>query len=191
MANVIPRDRLDLAAIAVHRVLTNQKFNHSFFGGYELEIMGNIRGTKDVDVVVKRPLFNGFKKVKQAFVDDMEFLVMDGNSTSGIRAIHSPSKVGIDIMLQDLPKESITLAGDPYHLPFFTATHLFIKKVECLAVRQKVTDQQDLIFLFDNVGLDMKMIGRKVSALRRDEALRRHGNNNRRVAEILKSLVIK
>ena len=62
--------------------------------------LGSPRGTKDVDVVVKKPLFNGFEKVKQAFVDDSEFRVFDGNRTDGIRAIHMPSSVGIDIMLQ-------------------------------------------------------------------------------------------
>jgi hypothetical protein len=100
MAQTLPRDRLDLAAIAVHRVLTDKKFDHSFFGGYELVIMGSIRGTKDVDVVVKKPLFNGFEKIKRAFVDDSEFRIFDGNRTDGIRAIHMPSGVGIDIMLQ-------------------------------------------------------------------------------------------
>jgi hypothetical protein len=101
MADVIPRrDRLDLAAIAVHRVLTVKKIDHIFFGGYELQIMGSARGTKDVDVVVKKPLFKGFEKVKQAFVDDSEFEVFDGNRTDGIRAIHMPSRVGIDVMLQ-------------------------------------------------------------------------------------------
>jgi len=100
MGTTIPRQRLDLAALAVHRVLTTKKFEHTFFGGYELQIMGSPRGTKDVDVVVKKPLFNGFEKVKQAFVDDSEFNVFDGNRTDGIRAIHMPSSVGIDIMLQ-------------------------------------------------------------------------------------------
>jgi len=49
---------------------------------------------------VKKPLFNGLEKVKQAFVDDSEFRVFDGNRTDDIRAIHMPSSIGIDIMLQ-------------------------------------------------------------------------------------------
>lgn len=43
--------------------------------------MGCPRGTKDVDVVVKKLMINGFNKVKNAFVDDSEFLVFDGNRT--------------------------------------------------------------------------------------------------------------
>jgi hypothetical protein len=70
-AAVIPRDRLDMAAIALRRVLEQSKFDHTFFGGYQLQLMGSIRGTKDVDVAVKKPRFNGFEK---AFVDDPEFM---------------------------------------------------------------------------------------------------------------------
>jgi len=62
--------------------------------------MGSTRETKGVDVVVKKPLFNGFEKVRQAFVDDSEFKVFDGNCTDGVRTIYAPSSVGVDIMLQ-------------------------------------------------------------------------------------------
>lgn len=96
----VPQDRLDMAAIALHRVLEQSNFDHAFFGGYQLLLMGSTRGTKNVDVVVKKPMFNGFEKVKQAFVDDREFMVIDGNRTDAIRAIHSPSNTGIDIVLQ-------------------------------------------------------------------------------------------
>jgi hypothetical protein len=99
MSDIIPRSRLDLAALAVHRVLTDKGFTHIFFGGYELQVMGHERGTKDVDVLVKKPFFNGFDKVKQAFVDDSEFLVIEGNRSDAVREIHSTSSVGIDIML--------------------------------------------------------------------------------------------
>jgi len=177
MVGIIPRDRLDSAAIAVHHILTDKNFDHTFFGGYELQIMGCPRGTKDIDVVVKKPLFNGFAKIKQAFVDNSEFKVFDGNRTDGIRAIHTPSGVGIDIMLQDLPKGSINLSDDPNQLPFFTAMHMFIKKIECLAVRKKESDREDLIFLFDNFPLDQGKINKKVLASQRDEALEKHSGS--------------
>jgi hypothetical protein len=99
-ANTIPRNRLNLAAIAVHHVFTEKKLDHIFFGGYKLQLMGSIRGTKDVNVVMKKPLFKGFEKIKHAFMDDLEFRVFDGNRTDGIQAIHMPSGVGVDIMLQ-------------------------------------------------------------------------------------------
>ena len=89
-----------MAAIALHRVLEQNHFDHAFCGGYQLILMGHIRGTKNIDVVVKKPMYHGFEKVKQAFVDDAEFMVLDGNRTDAIRAIHSPSSVGVDILLQ-------------------------------------------------------------------------------------------
>jgi len=189
-ATVIPRDRLDIAAIALHRVLEQNNFDHIFFGGYQLQLMGSIRGTKDVDVAVKKPMFNGFEKVKKAFVDDPEFMVFDGNRTDGIRAIHSPSRVGVDIMLQDLPKRRITLPDDRNQLPFFPATHMFIKKIECLSIRQKPSDEEDLVFLFETFEIDQKKISKKVPASQRDKALDRHSHNHQ-VAEILQSLILK
>ena len=52
--------------------------DHMFFSEYELQLIGSIRGTKDV-VVVKKLLFKGFEKIKHAFVDDLEFRDFDGN----------------------------------------------------------------------------------------------------------------
>jgi hypothetical protein len=67
---------------------------------------------------------------------------------------------------------------------------MFIKKVECLAVRKKDTDREDLVWLFDNFPLDRGKINRKVPASQRDMALEKHGNSARLV-EILGSLYIK
>lgn len=111
-----------MAAIALHRVLEQNNFDHTFFGGYQLQLMGQYRGTKDVDVVVKKPMFNGFEKVKQAFVDDPEFMVIDGNRTDGIRAIHSPSGVGVDIMLQCVTLMSLCEYAIAYALWMVTET---------------------------------------------------------------------
>lgn len=88
---------------------------------------------------------------------------------------------------RDPPKGKIGLPDDPNQLPFFPATHMFIKKIECLSVRHKDTDEADLLFLFDNFELDQKKISKKVTASQRDEALDKHPNNHR-VAEILQSL---
>jgi hypothetical protein len=75
------------------------KLSITLLRGYELKILGSARATKDVDVVVKKPLFNGFDKAKQAFVDDPDFRVFEGNRTDAIRAMHMPSEVGIDVLL--------------------------------------------------------------------------------------------
>lgn len=91
---------------------------------------------------------------------------------------------------RDPPKGKIELADDPNQLPFFPATHMFIKKIECLSVRHKISDEADLEFLFDNFELDQKKISKKVPVSQRDEALDKHPNNNR-VVEILLSLNLK
>jgi hypothetical protein len=75
-------------------------------------------------------------------------------------------------------------------LPFFPATHMFIKKIECLSVRCKESDESDLLFLFNHFELDQKKIIKKVPASQRDEALNKHLNNTQ-VAEILQSLNLK
>lgn len=98
--STIPCDQLDAAAVSVHAVLDSHKLDHVFFGGYELLLLASTRGTKDVDVIVKKPFLNGFEKVKKAFKDAPGFLVFDGNRTDGIRAIHEETGVGIDIMLE-------------------------------------------------------------------------------------------
>ncbi|KAI9451482.1 hypothetical protein F5148DRAFT_544894 [Russula earlei] len=190
MALTIPRDHLDLAAIAVHRILTDKGLNHVFLGGYELVVMGSSRGTKDVDVAVKKPLFNGFEKVKQAFINDSEFMVIEGNRTDAIRAIHQPGMVGIDILLQKPPKGSVILPGDPNNLPFLTAMHLFMSKIKCLAERNKPSDEDDLVYIFEHTTLDWDKITSTVKASQRNEALARHGNHPR-VVEILTALNLK
>ena len=91
---------------------------------------------------------------------------------------------------RNLPKDSTTLVGDPHQFPFFTATDMFIKKIECLAVRQKGTDEDDLMFLVDHFSLDMARIYKKVPASYRNQALENH-NHHARVVEILGSLDIK
>lgn len=94
----IPLDRLNQAALAVHNVLANQNIKHSFFGGYGLVMLGSSRATKDVDVVVKKPMFTSFDAIVNAFKKE-GFQYLPGNRTDAIRLIYMPSGVGIDIML--------------------------------------------------------------------------------------------
>ncbi|KIJ34643.1 hypothetical protein M422DRAFT_263205 [Sphaerobolus stellatus SS14] len=149
-ASVISRDRLDQAALAVHRVLTQKGYDHVFFGGYELEIMGNNR-------------------VNKAFKEDIEFSVFDGTRTDAIRAIHIPTGVGIDIILEDnrdFPKNPVALRGDAYGFQFFNSMDMFIRKIKCLAERNKRTDAHDLIFLYNNYNqeFDWEKIKKAVKA---------------------------
>lgn len=50
---------------------------------------------------------------------------------------------------------------------------MFLKKIDCIINRQKVSDQEDLVYLFDTFTLDKGKIKRKLSAAIRDDALAR------------------
>lgn len=91
---------------------------------------------------------------------------------------------------RDLPKGSITLSDDSNQLPFFPTMHMFIKKIECLAMQRKDSDWEDLIFLFENFPLDQGKIKKKVSASQHDAALENF-SNSARIVEILGLLDIK
>jgi len=84
----IPQDRLDAAARATHNLLQASSFSHIFGGGYQLLMMGNTSGTKDVDVYVS----SNASKVKKALQDDSNnFGVIDGTEKGeecGIRVLH-------------------------------------------------------------------------------------------------------
>jgi hypothetical protein len=67
---------------------------------------------------------------------------------------------------------------------------MFIRKVECLAVRGKRNDRQDLEFLFDNFPLDMEKINKRVTVLWQNNARKRH-YSHRRVVQILGLLDVK
>lgn len=95
---------------------------------------------------------------------------------------------------RDLPKRKIILpeSEDPNQLPLYPTTHMFIKNIECLSIRRKESDEEDLVFLFDKyeAELDQRKISKKVPASQRDEALDKHPDHPR-VAEILASLNLK
>ncbi|KAF8071529.1 hypothetical protein FPV67DRAFT_1778753 [Lyophyllum atratum] len=182
MSLFVEKPRLNRAAASVHRLLTARKFEHAFFGGYQLGFLGSPRATRDVDVAVKKPFMNGFDKVKQAFVDDAGFLVFNGNRTDCINAIHRPSGVHIFVMLEDIPKTLEYIADDPNHLPFYTPTHLFIRMIQSLAIHSKESHRQDLVYLYRKMPLDSAKVYRKVTPMQRDAALANCANNEKAAA---------
>lgn len=182
MASYVEKPRLNRAAASVHRLLTARKFEHAFFGGYQLGLLGSTRGTRDIDVAVKKPFLNGFDKVKQAFVDDSDFLVFNGNRTDCVNAIHKPSGVHIFVMLEDIPKTLEYMPDDPNHLPFYTPTHMFIRTIHSLAKHSKESHRQDLVYLYRKMRLDSAKVYRKVTPMQRDAALANCGNNEKAAA---------
>ncbi|KAG5643088.1 hypothetical protein DXG03_001584 [Asterophora parasitica] len=187
MASFVEMSRLNKAAVGVHRLLNSRRLEHAFLGGYELALLGSTRGTRDIDVAVKKPFLSGFEKVKEAFVDHADFLVFDGNRTDCINAIHKPTGVHIFVMLEDLPKTLDRSTDASHHLPIYTPTHMFIRTIQSLGLRSKESHRQDLVLLHDKFSLDMAKVYRKVTPLQRDDALR-NCLNNERAATILRGL---
>ncbi|KAF5379813.1 hypothetical protein D9615_005785 [Tricholomella constricta] len=187
MASFVEKSRLNKAAAGVHRLLNSRKLEHAFFGGYQLALLGSTRGTRDIDVAVKKPFLHGFDKVKQAFVDDDDFLVFDGNRTDCVNAIHKPTGVHVFVMLEYLPRTLEYISDDPNHLPFYTPTHMFIRTIRSLGIRSKESHRQDLVYLYNKFPLDLAKVYRKVTHLERDEALR-NCLNNEKAAAILNGL---
>lgn len=90
-------DALTKAALATHRLCQASAFTHAFFGGFELAILGNTRGTKDVDVEIARPSgrSGAFERVHAAFTNDPEFMVLEGVTPDGVSCAfaHRYSKI--------------------------------------------------------------------------------------------------
>ncbi|KAG5652608.1 hypothetical protein H0H81_004390 [Sphagnurus paluster] len=187
MSLFVEKSRLNKAAASVHRLLVSRKLEHAFFGGYQLVLLGSTRGTRDIDVAVKKPFIHGFDKVKQAFVDSYNFLVFDGNRKDCINAIHRPTGVHIFVMLEDLPRTLERIPGDPNQLPFYTPTRLFIRTIQSLAVHSKESHRQDLVYLYNKFDINFGKVYRKVTPEQRDLALY-NCSNNEKAAAILNSL---
>lgn len=84
MALVVDNATLAQAALAVHDVLQRNSLSHVFLGGFELVLLGNTRGTKDIDVEVAKPFIRGFQRVRDAFEADEAFLVFNGTTEEGV-----------------------------------------------------------------------------------------------------------
>ncbi|KAL0954876.1 hypothetical protein HGRIS_003808 [Hohenbuehelia grisea] len=120
--------------------------------------MGSPRGTKDVDVVVRKPFLRGFDKIHRAFSEHPDFKVIPGTRKDGIRAICITEGVGVDILIQELPgklNELYIAVDDKEHvLPCFPMKNMVLKKIHCLAVREKSSDLSDLEWLYDERKLE-------------------------------------
>lgn len=140
-------------------------------------MLGSSRATKDVDVVAKKPLFKSFDSIVSAF-KKAGFKHFEGNRTDAIRLIYVPTGVGIDLMLWELPKSSVTVDVGETPLPFYTPTHTFIRKIHCLAERKKDQDCQDILFLYKTFkDLDWAKIKSKVPAEVREQAKQQTAGN--------------
>ncbi|KAH8101756.1 hypothetical protein BXZ70DRAFT_1063798 [Cristinia sonorae] len=159
----IPPARLAMAAKAVHSVLLKKKISHSFLGGYEIQLFGFKRHTKDVDVELSLPMLMSASDVLKLF-EAGGFKVFPPDPTkpiTGLRALYEGTDadgtffVGIDVLISGheqayikLPARPIDLKVEGELLPFFPKTHLFISKIICCARRGKTRDLSDVVMLY-------------------------------------------
>ncbi|OAA61259.1 hypothetical protein SPI_05283 [Niveomyces insectorum RCEF 264] len=80
------QERLNDAAIALHRVLSRENISYGIFGGYAIGIMGGVRESKDVDClasVSKSQIIQlldkkeGFQAIPQSREDYVAFFWSD------------------------------------------------------------------------------------------------------------------
>jgi len=201
MALVVDNSTLARAALAVHDVLERNSLAHVFLGGFELVLLGNTRGTKDIDVEVAKPFIRGFQKVREAFEADEAFLVFNGTTEEGIRAIWGRA-VGVDILMRGggrFPRSTMNLTiGPPLPfgrtqptLPFLTPTHLLIEKVRCAGERLKVVDVIDILFIYDtlavrNSRIDLSKVRRRLT----EDEIARARSNHPEIGRVLDAIAV-
>lgn len=170
-------EQLSKAALATHRVCVENSLTHAFFGGFQCQTLGRIRGTKDVDVEIAKPLFGGYSKVFNAFARDAEFRVLLGTrrdavcypnlgidfhlarshrSTLQLRVIWN-LQVGVDIWMRGAPRlpknilflnlDAVNSADTHTQLPFFKPKHLLAEKIRCAGERNNTFDGADLLWI--------------------------------------------
>lgn len=80
------QDRLNDAAIALHRVLTHSNIHFGIFGGYAIGVLGGNRESKDIDCIAsisKEQILtvldgkDGFSAIPQSRQDYVAFLWSD------------------------------------------------------------------------------------------------------------------
>jgi len=179
MACYVETSKLNEAASAIHRALIARKIDHAFSGGYELVHLGSKRETRNVEVLVKAPMFNGFEKVKQAFFDNSDFSVFNGRGTDGMAIIHKPTTVHVALTIQErLPRILdhlvISDGAKPPSLPFLPPSHLYIKIIQNMSTRSMDSDRRDLLFLKEKfpAQLDMVKVNKTVTDAQRNQAIK-------------------
>ncbi|KAF8587987.1 hypothetical protein K439DRAFT_1630180 [Ramaria rubella] len=196
----LPRVVLDRAAGALHKFLTEKGLTHAFLGGYQFSIWTNgNRQTKDLDVVVKKPLLGGFGKVLKTFAASEEYEVIravegeGGPQMSIIQVRHIPTNVPVDVLIRKPPSNPLRfpLTELPGDLPFYPPKDMFIRKLECLQTRDKRSDLQDIKFLWENRrdDLDFGKIKDKVTTQSWESIMLIHGRRFPLVGEIQNALL--
>jgi len=157
------------AACAIHKLLRSKGIEHAFLGGFQMDVLGFVRGTNNVDVEVKKGLFSGASRIRTIVEKSSDFRVErseSGGSDDVVHAVHKYSKVPINILL----RRSISLGKNDVdtrhtfgqHLPFLSISNLFLEKMRSASERSARVDSDDLIWLYRTYKSELAQSQRKI-----------------------------
>ncbi|RYP78939.1 hypothetical protein DL769_003104 [Monosporascus sp. CRB-8-3] len=155
------QERLNDAAIALHRVLSRQRINFGIFGGYAIGAIGGVRESKDIDCLasvskdqIVRLLDNkeGFSAIPQSRQDYVAFLWSDraDRKHAVLVEIFCEQFPGARYSMANVPCRSIPIRGlslGQGTSSFLDPFYLFKGKLRAAATRAKFHDSADLRML--------------------------------------------
>ncbi|KAI1073495.1 ser/Thr protein phosphatase [Whalleya microplaca] len=161
-------ERLNDAAIALHRVLSRERINFGIFGGYAIAAIGGVRESKDVDClasVSKAQVIQlldgkeGFQAIPQSRQDFVAFFWSDKPDRRNAVLVEifreqfparPPSCQGPQYSMGDIQCSSIQVQGltlGQGNSSFLDPFYLFKGKLRAAATRAKFHDAADLRML--------------------------------------------
>ncbi|KAI0378961.1 hypothetical protein F5Y04DRAFT_283331 [Hypomontagnella monticulosa] len=163
------QDRLNDAAIALFRILSNAGIHFGIFGGYAIAAMGGPRESKDIDClasVSKEKIIelldgiNGFAVIPQTRRDYVAFLWSDRPDRGAVLVeIFCEQFPGARYSLGSIQTNVLSLNGQTLgqgHSSFFDPFHLFKGKLRAAATRPKFHDSADLRWLGSHFGVQIR-----------------------------------
>ncbi|KAG6039843.1 hypothetical protein E4U41_002021 [Claviceps citrina] len=163
-------ERLNDAAIALHRVLSRRQIKFGIFGGYAVTTLGGFRESKDVDCIASVSkeqviqLLNekdGFYLIPQSRADYVAFFWSDraDRNKEVLVEIFCDQFPGSRFSLNNVPCSAITIKGSSLgqgDACFLEPFYLFKGKLCAAASRDKFHDSADLRVLANNYHAALK-----------------------------------
>ncbi|KAH0545338.1 hypothetical protein FGG08_000637 [Glutinoglossum americanum] len=150
------QERLNDAAIALYKVLSENNIKHGIFGGWAVAIRGGPRESKDIDCLVasdKQQVLmvldgrDGFRFISQTREDYVAFFWNDGTSSESVLV---ELFVGSTAAMQTLVPTVFQVRGEKLGekpASLLDVVYLFKGKLRAAATREKHSDAADLVYL--------------------------------------------
>ncbi|PYI22900.1 hypothetical protein BO86DRAFT_212039 [Aspergillus japonicus CBS 114.51] len=160
------QDRLNDAAIALHRILSRTSIHFGIFGGYAIGVLGGLRESKDIDCIAsisKQQILaildghDGFIAIPQGRQDYVAFLWSDrpDRSHAVLVEIFCEQFTGAQYTMEGVQASLRTVNGQRLgtgQASFLDPFYLFKGKLRAAATRSKFHDSADLRWLADRFG---------------------------------------